>query len=723
LKLFSKRSKGSKYSFEKLSKKPFKKILNDWIKNPLMNVFNKSSKKTSPKKQLNMSSKKGSLIVSLSIIFVVSLLVLTVALNSVSMSTTRDALYKQMEENAIQVADIVSSEIASYSNIDGGIEEILDNYIYSLAYSIGIIDDITNEDLIKFAEESGVSEVNVIDLNGYVIHSNVEHNLGYKYPPNSLMGRVIYSTTPKVSTKVEQLVKSGGVKLPNGAIEIKLSANYMNRIKNNMSIERKLVELSGQKTIKHILTVDRNDSIVYDSRGKVASTLVLSQEGKTALQEYGIYSNEEHIEEDGITIYNMYVPLRNQYGTYEGFINVAFSLESVRNAASDILKRSILFGSIIFILILALTMGFFYYKIGNPLKLMMKYIANISQFDLRRNSDVDKLLKENNEIGNMAIELEKMRGNLTKILENIKGSSLELSEYTEVISKNSNETSISISEVSRAVEELALGSSEQAKESSRSVESLNELSKKIEDLVSLSKTMHGNTQDMGKANETSVESIHSIRESFKEIVSHFNTMSNKVDSLAKKSEAIDKIAQAIKSISEETNLLALNAAIEAARAGEHGRGFAVVADEIRKLSDETSKSAQNVGKIIAGVEKDIRSVKEEMSNSTEVIKTFDESTERSIEAFDRIKAIIEESISQINTLVENVYTVDSNKIEVISALESITAIIQQASASTEEVAASVEEQSSIVDGIAEMTEKLKDMAQGLENTIDSFKVD
>ena len=723
MKLFGKKSKGTKYSFKKVSKNPFKGIIGHVVRNPLGNILKKSPKEVNPSFKIEKGRKKGSLIISLSIIFIVSLLVLTVALNAVSIRTTRDALYRQMEENAVQVADIVSSEIASFSTIDAGIEEILDNYIYSLAYSIGIIDDITNEDLMKFAEESGVSEVNVIDINGYVTHSNVEHNLGYKYPPNSLMGRVIYSTTPKVSTKVDQLVKSGGVKLPNGAVEIKLSATYMNRIKNSMSIERKLVELSSQKTIRHILTVDRNDSIVYDSRGKANGTLALSQEGKTALQEEGIYSNEEYIEEEGITIYNMYVPLRNQYGTYEGFINVAFSLESVRNAASDILKRSIFLGSIVFILILALTVGYFYYKIGNPLKLMMTYISNISQFDLRRNDDVDKLFRQNNEIGNMAIELEKMRGNLTKILENIKGSSLELSEYTEVISKNSNETSLSIGEVSRAVEELASGASEQAKESSRSVESLNDLSRKIEDLVSLSKTMHNNTQDMSKANETSVESIHSIKESFSEIVSHFNTMSNKVDSLAKKSEAIDKIAQAIKSISEETNLLALNAAIEAARAGEHGRGFAVVADEIRKLSDETSKSAQNVGKIIAGVERDIRSVKEEMSNSTDVIKTFDESTERSIKAFDRIKSIIEESISQINTLVENVYNVDSNKAEVISALESITAIIQQASASTEEVAASVEEQSSIVDGIAEMTEKLKGMAQGLENTIDSFKID
>ena len=680
-------------------------------------------------------NKKGSLIISLSAIFIISLLVLTLALNLVSIRTTTDALYGQMEENAVQIADIVANEMINHNNISDGFELTLSNYIYSLGHAIGAMEDLSVEYLKGLANSSAIQEVSVIDNRGNVTFSNIDELIGSRHPLNTKMSRVIFSTTPAHSLELEKIpkdnssedeidtfIKIGGVQTPIGSVIITLSGSFIDQFMNDMNIEKKFIEMTNNDNVVHIVTVNRQDNIVYDSREHTEDNIIVSENGKKALSNNEIYSEQSTLE-NGLKVHNVFVPIRNQYGTYEGFINVAFSTDPVQTAASDILKRSIFLGSIVFILILALTVGYFYYKIGNPLKLMMKYISNISQFDLRRNADVDRLLRENNEIGSMAIELEKMRGNLTEILENIKGSSLELSEYTEVISKNSNETSLSIGEVSRAVEELASGASEQAKESSRSVESLNDLSKKIEDLVSLSKNMHNNTQDMSKANETSVESIHSIQESFGEIVNHFNTMSNRVDSLAKKSEAIDKIAQAIKSISEETNLLALNAAIEAARAGEHGRGFAVVADEIRKLSDETSKSAQNVGKIIGEVGEEISKVKEEMRNSTAVIKTFDESTERSIKAFDRIKSIIEESISQINTLVENVYNVDSNKAEVISALESITAIIQQASASTEEVAASVEEQSSIVDGIAEMTEKLKDMAQGLENTIDSFKID
>jgi methyl-accepting chemotaxis protein len=75
-----------------------------------------------------------------------------------------------------------------------------------------------------------------------------------------------------------------------------------------------------------------------------------------------------------------------------------------------------------------------------------------------------------------------------------------------------------------------------------------------------------------------------------------------VGALAPLSERIAAHARTLAKLARQTNFLALNAAIEAARAGEHGQGFAVVALEVRKLAEESARTARDVGAAIADVQ-------------------------------------------------------------------------------------------------------------------------
>ena len=88
--------------------------------------------------------------------------------------------------------------------------------------------------------------------------------------------------------------------------------------------------------------------------------------------------------------------------------------------------------------------------------------------------------------------------------------------------------------------------------------------------------------------------IQQIAASAGEISTSEQKLYNEIELIAQTAGEINKILGFIKNIADQTKILGINAAIEAARAGEHGRGFGVVAEEIRKLSDESIKTSNEI---------------------------------------------------------------------------------------------------------------------------------
>src|SRR5690606_15038694 len=71
------------------------------------------------------------------------------------------------------------------------------------------------------------------------------------------------------------------------------------------------------------------------------------------------------------------------------------------------------------------------------------------------------------------------------------------------------------------------------------------------------------------------------------------------------SRRIDKIVDAITTVSIQTNMLAVNGSIEAARAGEFGKRFVVVATDIRNLAHDSAENADRIKDLVKGVQDQI----------------------------------------------------------------------------------------------------------------------
>jgi methyl-accepting chemotaxis protein len=84
-------------------------------------------------------------------------------------------------------------------------------------------------------------------------------------------------------------------------------------------------------------------------------------------------------------------------------------------------------------------------------------------------------------------------------------------------------------------------------------------------------------------------------------------IANQIIRLSEQTAQISTVSDIVADLANQTNMLALNAGVEAARAGEQGKGFAVVAGEIRKLADQSKKSAAQINSLVNEVQAAINS--------------------------------------------------------------------------------------------------------------------
>lgn len=161
---------------------------------------------------------------------------------------------------------------------------------------------------------------------------------------------------------------------------------------------------------------------------------------------------------------------------------------------------------------------------------------------------------------------------------------------------------------------------------SQSVDKIEKTFSVLQQLAGSSEEISNSSSFMSKKSEATKHTIEQInkrlnatKEVMNQLLKHNQRMENKILELSTHTSKIDEINLFIKEIVTQTSLLSLNASIEAARAGEYGKGFSVVAQEIKKLAGQSSEAVERSSDILTAIEKGVNHVEESVEAEKEAV--------------------------------------------------------------------------------------------------------
>lgn len=357
-------------------------------------------------------------------------------------------------------------------------------------------------------------------------------------------------------------------------------------------------------------------------------------------------------------------------------------------------------------------------SISKQLKNLMHLMGKVEQGDLTVNASI----KGNNELGKLSQSFNQMIGNVRNLIVKTEEVVKEVEENTNIIRNSSNQSAQAAAQVANAVNELAEGSTEQARQADNTNALMEKLSEEINRSVRRINDIINTIQEMEKSRDYLNNTIVQLNDKTKIVIESSNIINEKINNLSEETKEVIKVVQVIDSISEQTNLLALNAAIEAARAGEAGKGFSVVADEIRKLSVETKASTEIIRKIIANIGEKTLSAVSTVEDSEKIFNEEKAIVLKAQDAFEEMAVLIKKVVEQIEDINQNLAVIEEQKNQTIEATGHIAAIIEESAASIEEVTATSEEQTSSAEQLAYLAEKLTHAVENLKDTLLMFKI-
>lgn len=436
-------------------------------------------------------------------------------------------------------------------------------------------------------------------------------------------------------------------------------------------------------------------------------------------------NGQEHFSTDvdvvGQPYYGYYLPLYDD-GT-DHIVGMVFAGMPQADAKAQIIRIVSLIAGIMAVLfvVCATTTFIVVQRIVKTLRMGADALEQVAEGKLNVQLN-ESTLKRKDEVGHISRSIMTLKTELTEIITNIKDQGKALNDSSAYLSEKAENSADHISQVERAVEEIAQGATGQAEETQKATENVIIMGNMIEETTGEIDAMNENAKLIKQLGQTAIDTLkdlQTINQRTKESIDIIYEQTNTTNSSAQK---IKEATALITDIAEETNLLSLNASIEAARAGEQGRGFAVVAAQIQKLAEQSNESARQIEEIITSLLADSEKAVDTMEEVKDIMGQQNDNVMKTDEQVNQVLGQVDQAIEAIGRVAVKTEKLNEARINVTDTVQNLTAVAQENAASTQQSAASVNQVSEIIQDIAESAKQLTDIAEKLDEDMALFEV-
>ncbi|MFW6358256.1 MAG: methyl-accepting chemotaxis protein [Chroococcales cyanobacterium] len=211
------------------------------------------------------------------------------------------------------------------------------------------------------------------------------------------------------------------------------------------------------------------------------------------------------------------------------------------------------------------------------------------------------------------------------------------------MSESANAIAASSNEISATIEQQERTATQQAASVNETTTTVDELEASFRQSAEQAESAAAAARHALELTEVGTAAVNENLARMMSLQEKVNAIAQQIMQLSDQAGQIGNISALVSDLANQTNMLALNAAVEAVRAGEQGKGFSVVAAEIRKLADQSGKSAEKINLLVKEVQRAVNSTVMVTDEGTQTVEKGVKISEKTSNAF----AGVAESVNNV----------------------------------------------------------------------------